>query len=61
MERIIVVANIFKVAIFEGYRIVNIDTLQVLDVSVESFKKVISGNSLEFINAEIRSDGSVHG
>ena len=61
MERIIVVANIFKGAIFEGYRIVNIDTLQVLDVSVESFKKVISGNSLEFINAEIRSDGSVHG
>lgn len=61
MERIIVVANIYKGAIFEGYRIVNIDTLQVLDVSVESFKKVISGNSLEFINAEIRSDGSVHG
>ena len=61
MERIIVVANIYKGAIFEGYRIVNIDTLQVLDVSVESFKKVIRGNSLEFINAEIRSDGSVHG
>lgn len=61
MDGLVVVATVYRNTKFIGYRFVNINTMDVKDVSYDSFKNVMKQNIFRFLNCSIRSDDSIHG